>query len=171
MDLRYKKLSEITEVDLQSLLKDKAPESRYIEYKSKLPGRTDGDKKEFLADISSFANTDGGDIIYGISEDEGIPIEICGLQAGNQDEQIRFLENLLRNGVEPHIPGVQFHTINLSGEKGWALVIRFPRAGAPHIWLPCNCRAMSGSSGEIQEEDMLLIITRFETVSLSLGKI
>jgi predicted HTH transcriptional regulator len=33
----------------------------------KLPDLTDDAKKEFLADISSFANASGGDIIYGSS--------------------------------------------------------------------------------------------------------
>lgn len=134
MDLRDKNLSEIKEVDLRSLLENKVPESRYIEYKSRLPGRTDEAKKEFLADVSSFANADGGDIIYGIIEKDGIPVEICGLQEENPEEQIQFLENLLRNGVEPHIPGVIPQKIDLSEEKGWALVVRIPKSWrGPHM--------------------------------------
>ena len=134
MNLRGKNLFEICEGDLQSLKEDKVPESRYIEYKSQLPGRTDADKKEFLADISSFANADGGDIIYGIMAKDGIPVEICGLQEENPEEQIQFLENLLRNGVEPHIPGVIPQKIDLSEEKGWALVVRIPKSWCgPHM--------------------------------------
>jgi predicted HTH transcriptional regulator len=32
------------------------------------------------ADVSSFANASGGDIIYGVREQSGISVDICGLQ-------------------------------------------------------------------------------------------
>jgi predicted HTH transcriptional regulator len=63
-----KPLDHITEADLQALISDAVPEGRTIEYKRALPGNSDGEKKEFLADISSFANTSGGDLIYGMDE-------------------------------------------------------------------------------------------------------
>ena len=37
------------------------------------PWGSDQEKEEFLADVSSFANTMGGDLIYGIEEENGIP--------------------------------------------------------------------------------------------------
>jgi len=134
MNLWGKKLAEIREEDLRILIETQVPEGRYIEYQSQLPGRTDKVKKEFLKDISSFANADGGHIIFGIRAEGGIPVEICGLQTENPDEQIQFLENLLRNGVEPHIPGVDFQQINLSGGRDWALVVRIPKSWrTPHM--------------------------------------
>jgi len=39
-----------------------------LDYKRDVPGESDQDKKEFLADISSFANATGGDLIYGVDE-------------------------------------------------------------------------------------------------------
>ena len=41
-------------------------EGRTLDYKRTLPGSTDEEKREFLADVSSFANAAGGDIVYGI---------------------------------------------------------------------------------------------------------
>jgi predicted HTH transcriptional regulator len=54
--------------DLRTLVANQIPESPILEYKEALPTRSDGDRKEFLADVSAFANTSGGVIIYGIRE-------------------------------------------------------------------------------------------------------
>ena len=62
-------LSKVTQKDLQDLIDNVVLEGKTIEYKATLPlGDPDG-KKEFLKNVSSFANTSGGDIIYGITED------------------------------------------------------------------------------------------------------
>ena len=42
-------------------------------YKQKFPTNSDVDRKEFLADISSFANASGGDLVFGITEENGSP--------------------------------------------------------------------------------------------------
>jgi len=54
--------------DLEQLQSNAVLESKTIEYKKLLPTNSDADRKEFLADISSFANASGGDVIFGISE-------------------------------------------------------------------------------------------------------
>jgi predicted HTH transcriptional regulator len=64
-----KPLAEITESDLLGLITNGIAESRTLDYKRSLPGNSDADKKEFLADVSSFANTAGGDLVFGIDED------------------------------------------------------------------------------------------------------
>ena len=56
-----KPLEAIEENDLQALVDNQVAERKTIEYKESLPGNADGDKKEFLADVSSFANASGGD--------------------------------------------------------------------------------------------------------------
>lgn len=69
-----KNIDEITEEDLQALIDNSVLESKSIEYKQSLPGNSDSEKKEFLADVSSFANASGGDLIYGIIEDRNTRI-------------------------------------------------------------------------------------------------
>jgi predicted HTH transcriptional regulator len=64
-----KDIDQITEEDLQVLIDNAVSESKIIEYKQLLPGKNDPDTKEFLADISSFANASGGDLIYGVVEE------------------------------------------------------------------------------------------------------
>lgn len=134
MFILEKKLSEITEEDLIRLIEDKVPEGRFIDYKKDLPKSNHESKKEFLADVVSFANSGGGEIIYGIDEDKGFPSELCGLQIADQDQEILRLENLLRDGVEPRIPRVDFQAIPLSEGKGFALAVRIPKSwNSPHM--------------------------------------
>jgi predicted HTH transcriptional regulator len=79
----------IAEDDVLALIANAVSEGRTIDYKRELPGNGDGDKKEFLADVSSFANTSGGDLVFGIDEVEGLPTRITGFQSANADLEIQ----------------------------------------------------------------------------------
>lgn len=68
-----KNIDRITEEDLQALIDNAVSERKTIEYKRSLSINRDSERKEFLADVSSFANASGGDLIYGITEAGGIP--------------------------------------------------------------------------------------------------
>jgi predicted HTH transcriptional regulator len=78
-----KPFEQIAEDDLLALITDAVSEDRTIDYKGELPGYSDGDKKEVLADVSSFANTSGGDLVFGIDEAEGLPTQLDGFESAN----------------------------------------------------------------------------------------
>jgi len=127
-----KNVEDITENDLQELRDRQEVEGKIIEYKQELPRNTDADKKEFLADVSSFANSSGGDLIYGIVEEGGIPVEVKGLEIGDFDQVKQRLENLVRDGIELRIPSLNIHPVPLSNTRT-ALVIRVPKSwSSPH---------------------------------------
>lgn len=122
----------IEENTLQNLVDNQVPESKTIDYKEFLPGNSDSDKKEFLYDVSSFSNASGGDLIYGMREDDGAASELSGLLI-DADAEIRRLENIIRDGIKPRIPGVSLRAIPLQTSKV-AIVIRIPRSWAsPHM--------------------------------------
>lgn len=56
---------------LRKLCDDQCPESDTLDFKRDLPGGLDKDKQELLKDVCSLANTDGGDLVYGIEEKAG----------------------------------------------------------------------------------------------------
>jgi hypothetical protein len=59
--------------------------------------------------------------------------ELLGLSVGNVDAEILRLGEILRNGVDPRIPGLQLRAVPL-GPKGAAVVIRIPRSFTlPHV--------------------------------------
>lgn len=138
-----KKFDAIGKEDLELLLAEERTEDRTLDYKADLPDFSDKKKKrKFLALVSSFANTVGGDIIYGISEkrengnNTGVPGEITGISTESPDQTILKLENIIRPSLQPAIvPSVQIKAIN-GFEKGPVIIIRVPQsATAPHmVW-------------------------------------
>src|SRR6266487_2529562 len=121
-----KPLDSIEEGDLQELIDNQVPEGKTIEYKEVLPGNSDGDKKEFLADVSSFANAIGGDLIFGVNEDAGLPIELCGLQISEVDAEILRLESIIQTGIAPRLfRMVEVHPVMLpSKQPSYVIIIR-----------------------------------------------
>jgi hypothetical protein len=128
-------IEEITKDDLQALVDNKVIEHKTIEYKRELPGGSEKEKKEFLADITSFANASGGDIIYGLAEEKetGKPKSLDGLTLENPPEEILKLEGIIINGVQPRIPSVICSKpIPIKDDK-IALVIRVQKSWiSPH---------------------------------------
>lgn len=97
-----KPIDQITAQDILALVENKVPESRILDYKEDIPAnRNDEWKREFLCDITSFANSAGGDLLYGIAEvrdpnnqPTGIPDQANGIDIANHDNLILALENL-----------------------------------------------------------------------------
>lgn len=88
-----------------------------------LPGEKDKEHKEFLADVTSLANTVGGDLIFGIKSEEGVPIELTGIQLDNIDGQKLRLESMIRDGVAPRIPPIEIHPVELDSKPGHFILI------------------------------------------------
>jgi len=120
-----KDIEQITGEDLQALIDNLVLEGKTIEYKQSLPSNSDSAKKEFLADVSSFANASGGDLIFGVIEDRktGIPKSVEGLSIENIDQEISRLENMIRDGIEPRTPSYRIQPVELKNSK-YVLIIR-----------------------------------------------
>jgi len=130
MTLRHLPLEAIEQSDLLRLIEQNVPEKRDIDYKRDVYGRRDSDLTEFLADISSFANTAGGEIIVGMSEEAGMPTEIVPLPI-DPDAEVLRLEESARTGLQPRIAGFAVRAVPVSG--GHVLVIRIPKSyNVPH---------------------------------------
>jgi hypothetical protein len=73
------------------------------------------------------ANADGGDLIYGIDANEGVPVTVSGIPLTEIDAiKLRF-ESMLNNCVEPRIPGVAMQSVDL-GDGNCVLVVRSRRS-------------------------------------------
>lgn len=132
MTLGVKQLDALSADDLQSLIDAGITEGRTIEFKQSVGG-TDRDKKEFLADVSSFANAAGGDLLVGVTEKAGVAVALTGIPADEADATILRLENLIRDGLDPRIPGLHSRAIPVSADRA-VIVIRVPRSfAAPHM--------------------------------------
>jgi len=131
-------VQELREKDILDLVTDKAPESINLDYKRDLPGKSDGNKRELLADVSSFANKLGGIIIYGIEEvrgtkgeHTGIPRKIFGLENLSEDVTLR-IESTILSGLAPKLANCVLKQIGVKRKK--VLVLGIPRSlNAPHM--------------------------------------
>lgn len=92
-----------TLTDVERLITDKKAEDSHIEYKLESKVSNTKEKKEFLYDVSSFANKNGGIILYGIKAGKGIPVSIEGISLSSADDLILQLESMIRTGITPRI--------------------------------------------------------------------
>ena len=93
-------LSDITEAILLRLRDEKYSESRTIEYKREIPKGTG-----LVEEACSFANAVGGDLLIGVEEKGGIPVDFPGIDAADlEEEKLRF-DQMIANGMEPQLRG------------------------------------------------------------------
>jgi Putative DNA-binding domain len=70
-------LASPNEAKLQELCDEGCGESVTLDFKRDLPGASDKDKQEFLKGVCTFANADGGDLVYGITEQNGAASDLA----------------------------------------------------------------------------------------------
>ena len=94
-----KKFDRIELSDIQLHYETLIREIKTTEFKRELKFDDKSQVKEFLYDISSFANSSGGDIFYGIDEKEGLR----GIPIDSLDQFVLKIEQLIRSGINPRI--------------------------------------------------------------------
>lgn len=128
-----KRAEEVTEKDVRELLKEQIPEGLRLEYKAKPPDLDDkNQKKEFLRDVTAFANAHGGYIIYGIEEEDGKPKALVGVNLPSSEDAFKQrITNLLRDAVEPPITQHEAAFLEVDGRR--LLLLRIPKSyTGPH---------------------------------------
>jgi hypothetical protein len=131
MALDHIDLDQVTEANLVDLIDNGVAEGRDIDFKRDAYGNADPDRREFMADASSFANTIGGHLIIGMDEANGIASTLPGID-GDPDALINRLEQAARDGIQPRIQGMRMRAVPLTNGR-FALVIRIPRSWSlPH---------------------------------------
>ncbi len=137
MRLHQIHFDDVNEQDLQHLVDTSAMESIRLDFKQQLPVQEardpDGNaKRELCRDVAAFANADGGDLLYGIGEEEGMATEVVGLPYEDQEKYRSKVEDILKDHIEPRISRVQTRFIPLL-RGGGVFHLRVPRSlEAPH---------------------------------------
>ncbi|MBU0759844.1 MAG: ATP-binding protein [Candidatus Omnitrophica bacterium] len=125
------------EEDIVKLVSESVEENMHLEYKSlDSLGKTDSKKKEISKDVSVFANSDGGVIIYGIKEydrqDKRHLPEI--LENGYEPSEIskEWLEQVIMSRVKPKIEGLLINPIAIASSTKVIYLISIPKSNTAH---------------------------------------
>lgn len=145
MRLNGKRIADLTAEDIGQLISNKVPESITLEYKEQGPDSSDAGKKEFLADLTAMANTNGGLLIFGIKEakedgkNAGYPEEVTGIKDPRTGDQVnveqlkQFLDSIIRDNLAPRLPGIDYATVQYNPDR-LVFIIDVPRSlQAPHM--------------------------------------
>jgi hypothetical protein len=116
MFLTDREIKELNEKGLKDFLDKKIQEGYHLDYKRGLSGKSDKEQyREFLKDVTGFANANGGQIIIGAEEPlENLSIEnqLVGVQQG--DKLAMSLERVASSSIDPRIAGLQIKSTPLS---------------------------------------------------------
>ena len=106
-----------TEDDLLALISEQVTESLTLDYKASASlQRTEGRKGELSKDVSAFANSAGGILVYGIREDGHVP---TGIDDGLDPTDIskEWIEQVINSRISRRIDGVHIQQIWLTGAR------------------------------------------------------
>jgi hypothetical protein len=128
------KLENYTIETIGSFIKNEVEESIHIEFKSgEALSKVELIKKEIPKDVSAFANSDGGIIIYGITE-KGHKAHSISHVNGNEFTK-EWLEQVISSSIQRKIPDLKIFPIREAGDISKTVyVVQIPSSNeAPHI--------------------------------------
>lgn len=125
-----KDLDKVAVEDIASLIAYWVEEWKTIDYKVSYSLKTDKEKWDFLANVSSFANTSGWDLIFWIDEKEWKAEKMVWVFIENTDEEKLKIEHIIREWIEPRLK-VEISFINTWEDKTYVIVIRNKKS---YLW-------------------------------------
>ena len=138
--------------ELRRLLEEQQPEDLHLDYKDKwslLPrgkggGGIDKQKRanDVSKDVSSFLNSDGGVLIYGVPEDQGsdttggapVPLtesDRIGFKQGELDKEA--IENLITSNIQPRPGPDLFRIVEVEYESRIVFIVEIA-VGVGDVW-------------------------------------
>ena len=126
--------NEYTEQDINTLIQDCAEETIYLEFKSSGAfGKTKEKRKEISKDVSAFANSAGGIIIYGLEEEDHVAKGKSFIDGSEYTKE--WIENVISSNIQRRIPGVEIIPIRFNNNvKQTIYIVKIPESiYAPHM--------------------------------------
>ena len=129
----FYELEEYKFSDLEDLINNEVEENLHLDYKSAgALSKEDKKKAEITKDVSAFANSDGGIIVYGIQEVDNKPNSFSFVDGNKITKE--WLENII-NIIQPRINSVDIFPIRHEGKLEETIyLVKIPKSDdAPHM--------------------------------------
>lgn len=120
--------------DIQALIDNEVEESINLDFKeARSLDKSDGKRKEIAKDVSAFANSDGGIIIYGIVEQDHKAKSISFIN-GNEFTK-EWLEQVINSSIQRRISDLKIFVIRHNNDVSKTIyLIKIPRSiDTPHL--------------------------------------
>lgn len=135
MHLTVSDVAQLNEQRLLAFLRLAIDEGPYLDYKEAMSGGSPKDsKREFLKDVTGFANAAGGLLLIGVREpDAAVEVEqqLVGIDDGEAIAQ--NLERVAASCVDPRIPGLLIRSVPLSTGRACVIAHVPSSLGRPHM--------------------------------------
>jgi predicted HTH transcriptional regulator len=109
--------------DIERLIEDGVEENLNLDYKaSPSLTRNSTEVNELCKDVSAFANSAGGQVIYGVAEDRATHKPTDGDPGATDDKITReWIEQILNSKIQPRISGIR--TARIDNKKGGSIFV------------------------------------------------
>lgn len=158
---------EITQYDLEQLISLKVEESIYLDFKQ--AGSLDFSKEKKLEigkDVSAFANSAGGLIIYGIKEDNHVADSFSFVNGNNFTKE--WIEQVIQSGIQRKIEGLIIIPIRVDNDLEKSIyVVKIPESNlAPHMTNKKFYKRYNFESVQMEEYEIRNLYNRKEKTEL-----
>lgn len=166
---------EITEYsidDITALIANEAEESVHLDFKAagSLSKKDERKKMEIAKDVSAFANSDGGIIVYGIEEQNHKAYAISYIDGNTYTKE--WLEQVIQDNIQRKIEGLQIFPIRDKGDISKTIyVVKIPRSSnTPHMSADkCYYKRNNFRSVKMEEYEVRDLFYREATPNLKIA--
>jgi len=161
---------EYTEQDINDLISNKVEESINLEFKSSGSlGFEDNKKKELSKDVSSFANSYGGIIIYGIEEKNQVANSLSFIDGNTITKE--WIEQVINSNIHRKIDGILIIPVRFGNDVSKTVyVIKIPESNQrPHMANDYRYyRRSNFQSVPMEEDEFRNLYNRLQKTHLSI---
>ena len=118
---------------IQRLVEDGVAEGPDLEFKVQCYGTSDSDKRELAKDVAALANAQGGLIIVGVKEQDGVAVGVSPVEFS--DAEVRRMNHIILSGVAPRPDFGVRHVMTDKETYGFYLIAVPQSPQAPHAVL------------------------------------
>ena len=157
--------------DLTALINNEAEESVHLDFKAAGSLSKDDKKKaEIAKDVSAFANSDGGIVVYGIEERDHKAYALSYIDGNTYTKE--WLEQVIQDNIQRRIEGLEIFPIRDNGDITKSIyVVKIPRSSnTPHMSADkCYYKRNNFRSVKMEEYEVRDLFYRESTPNLKIA--